>query len=329
MSTHQTVNFDNTIKQEKNLRHDWTRAEVQDLFDQPLLETLYQAQCKHRQYFNASEVQLSTLLNIKTGGCQEDCAYCPQSSNYDTGINAEKLLDVEAVTAAARRARENGASRFCMGAAWRELKDRDVGKITEMIGAVKQLGLESCVTLGMVSSDQAIKMKEAGLDYYNHNLDTSESFYKNIITTRTYQDRLETLQHVRDAGINVCCGGIVGMGESQGDRIDLLLTLANMQKHPESIPINVLIKVTGTPLENQSDTDPIEVVKMIAVARNMMPASMLRLSAGRSEMSDEQQILCFMAGANSIFYGEKLLTAGNPQHQRDQDLFNRIGLTTR
>lgn len=329
MSIDQTVNIDNSIQQDKGLRHDWTRAEVQDLFNQPLLETLYQAQCKHRQHFNSSEVQLSTLLNIKTGGCQEDCAYCPQSIKYETGMDPEKLLDVKAVTAAAKLARENGASRFCMGAAWRELKDRDVGKITEMISAVKQLGLESCVTLGMITSWQAGKMKEAGLDYYNHNLDTSESYYKNIISTRSYQERLDTLQNVRDAGINVCCGGIVGMGESQGDRVDLLITLANMQRHPESVPINVLVKVAGTPLENQRETDPLEVVKMIAIARIMMPASMLRLSAGRTEMSDEQQVLCFMAGANSIFYGEKLLTTGNPQHQRDQDLFARIGMKTR
>jgi len=319
------------IHKEKNsidqVRSNWTREEVEKLFDQSLFETLYQAQTLHRQFFNANEIQLSTLLNIKTGGCEEDCAYCPQSIKYNTDVEPEKLMDLEAVKIAAQAAKDKGASRFCMGAAWRELKDRDLPKVTAMIKEVKDLGLESCVTLGMITANQASTMKEAGLDYYNHNLDTSESYYENIISTRSYQDRIDTLQNVREAGINVCCGGIVGMGEKEEDRIDLLLSLANMSKHPESVPINVLVKATGTPLENEQDIDPFDVVKIIAVARIMMPASMLRLSAGRTEMNDEHQVLCFMAGANSIFYGEKLLTTSNPQHQRDQALLQRVGMT--
>lgn len=308
------------------IRHNWTREEVQTLFDQGFMETLYHAQTLHRAYFNANEIQLSTLLNIKTGGCQEDCAYCPQSIKYNTGLQAEKLMELEQVKRAAQAAKEKGASRFCMGAAWRELKDRDLDKITDMIKAVKDLGLESCVTLGMITDQQATKMKEAGLDYYNHNLDTSEAYYKEIISTRSYQDRLDTLSNVRNAGINVCCGGIVGMGEAEGDRIDFLMTLANMEKHPESVPINVLVKVDGTPLEDEQDIDPLDVVKVIAIARIMMPASMLRLSAGRTEMSEEHQVLCFMAGANSIFYGETLLTTANPQHERDQALISKLGM---
>ncbi len=334
MSVQQTVNIEKKIanieqhdlKQSDQIRNDWTRTEVEKLFVQPLFETLYQAQTLHRSFFNASEVQLSTLLNIKTGGCSEDCAYCPQSIKYNTGLKPEKLMELEEVKVAAQAAKDKGASRFCMGAAWRELKDRDLDKITEMIKEVKSLGLESCVTLGMITSEQAVSMKEAGLDYYNHNLDSSESYYENIISTRTYQERLDTLQNVRDADINVCCGGIVGMGESEEDRVDLLLSLANMSKHPESVPINVLVKVVGTPLEGEQDIDPFEVVKIIAIARIMMPASMLRLSAGRTEMNDEHQVLCFMAGANSIFYGEKLLTTDNPQHKRDQVLLSRVGM---
>ncbi len=324
MSAQEKVKNNNIIDQ---IRSNWTREEVAELFDQSLSETLFQAQTLHRQYFNADEIQLSTLLNIKTGGCEEDCAYCPQSIKYNTDVEPEKLMDLEAVKKAAQAAKEKGASRFCMGAAWRELKDRDLPKVTAMIKEVKDLGLESCVTLGMITANQASTMKEAGLDYYNHNLDTSESYYENIISTRSYQDRIDTLQNVRDAGINVCCGGIVGMGEKEEDRIDLLLSLANMSKHPESVPINVLVKATGTPLENEQDIDPFDVVKIIAVARIMMPASMLRLSAGRTEMNDEHQVLCFMAGANSIFYGEKLLTTSNPQHQRDQALLQRVGMT--
>lgn len=322
-----------TVKLHRNeddqiIRHNWTRSEVQALFDQPFMDNLFLAQSLHREFFNASEIQLSTLMNIKSGGCAEDCAYCPQSIKYNTGLKPEKLMELDQVRSAAIAAKEKGASRFCMGAAWRELKDRDVEKITDMIKTVKELGLESCVTLGMISDDQAVKMKDAGLDYYNHNLDTSESYYEEIISTRSYQERLDTLENVRNAGINVCCGGIVGMGESEGDRIDLLLTLANMSKHPESVPINVLVKVEGTPLEEQADIDPLEVVKMIAIARIMMPASMLRLSAGRTEMNDEHQVLCFMAGANSIFYGETLLTTSNPQHDRDQALLKRLGMTS-
>ncbi len=324
MSAQEKVKNNNIIDQ---VRSNWTREEVAALFDQSLFETLFQAQTLHRQYFNANEIQLSTLLNIKTGGCEEDCAYCPQSIKYNTDVEPEKLMDLEAVKMAAQAAKEKGASRFCMGAAWRELKDRDLPKVTAMIKEVKDLGLESCVTLGMITANQASTMKEAGLDYYNHNLDTSESYYENIISTRSYQDRIDTLQNVRDAGINVCCGGIVGMGEKEEDRVDLLLSLANMSKHPESVPINVLVKATGTPLENEQDIDPFDVVKIIAVARIMMPASMLRLSAGRTEMNDEHQVLCFMAGANSIFYGEKLLTTSNPQHQRDQALLQRVGMT--
>ena len=326
MSAQETVKIDKEMINNTEIRSNWTREEVAELFDQSLFETLFQAQTLHRQYFNANEIQLSTLLNIKTGGCEEDCAYCPQSIKYNTDVEPEKLMDLEAVKIAAQAAKEKGASRFCMGAAWRELKDRDLPKVTAMIKEVKGLGLESCVTLGMITANQASTMKEAGLDYYNHNLDTSESYYENIISTRSYQDRIDTLQNVRDAGINVCCGGIVGMGEKEEDRIDLLLSLANMSKHPESVPINVLVKATGTPLENEQDIDPFDVVKIIAVARIMMPASMLRLSAGRTEMNDEHQVLCFMAGANSIFYGEKLLTTSNPQHQRDQALLQRVGM---
>ncbi len=326
MSAEQTVNIDKENQTYEEVRSNWTREEAEILFDQPFFDTVYQAQTLHRKFFNASEIQLSTLLNIKTGGCEEDCAYCPQSIKYNTDVEPEKLMDLEAVKVAAKEAKDKGASRFCMGAAWRELKDRDLPKVTAMIKEVKDLGLESCVTLGMITAEQAGAMKDAGLDYYNHNLDTSESYYEKIISTRTYQERIDTLKNVRDAGINVCCGGIVGMGESEGDRVDLLLSLANMEKHPESVPINVLVKATGTPMENEQDIDPLEVVKVIAVARIMMPGSMLRLSAGRTEMNDEHQVLCFMAGANSIFYGEKLLTTENPQHQRDQALLSRVGM---
>jgi biotin synthase len=271
-------------------------------------------------------VQISTLLSIKTGGCPEDCGYCPQSVHYDTGLEPEALLDVEEVVTAARRAREAGATRFCMGAAWRNPRGRNFERVVEMVRRVRAEGLETCVTLGMLDAEQTHELKQAGLDYYNHNLDTSPEFYGEIITTRRYQDRLDTLGHVRDAGINVCCGGIVGLGESRDDRVSLLCQLANLPEHPGSVPINQLVKVAGTPLENEPGIDPLEFVRTIAVARLTMPASWVRLSAGRSEMNDELQALCFFAGANSIFYGEKLLTTGNPDTARDDALFEKLGL---
>lgn len=308
-------------------RHDWSQAEIIALYRQPLNDLLHCAQSVHRQCFNPNEIQLSTLLNIKSGGCPEDCAYCPQSVRYTTGVENEGLMSCEQVLKAARRAQESGAGRFCMGAAWRSPKDREVDKVAEMIAGVKQLGLETCVTLGMLKPGQPERLKQAGLDYYNHNLDTSESFYGTIISTRTYQDRLDTLQRVRDAGINVCCGGIIGMGESVDDRTSLLQTLACMPRHPESVPINTLVRVTGTPLAEQQETDPMELVRTVATARILMPHAYVRLSAGRTEMSDSTQALCFYAGANSIFYGEKLLTTDNPQFSRDKALFERLGLS--
>ena len=273
-----------------------------------------------------TSVQMSTLLSIKTGGCSEDCAYCPQSAFYDTGVKAEKLMAVQAVLAEARRAKDGGATRYCMGAAWRSPKDRDIDTICEMIDGVRALGMETCVTLGMLSEEQTNRLRDAGLDYYNHNIDTSEEFYDEIITTRTYQDRLDTLDRVRDAGINVCSGGIVGMGEARDDRAGMLMTLANMSKHPESVPINMLVKVEGTPVDDQVALDPLEFVRTIAVARILMPESMVRLSAGRETMSDEIQALCFLAGANSIFVGPKLLTTDNPERDRDDSLFDRLGI---
>ena len=310
------------------LRHDWTRQEVLDLFEQPFLELIFAAQSVHRQHHAANRVQLSQLLSIKTGGCAEDCAYCPQSARYreETGLKAEPLMALDAVLAEAKKAKANGASRFCMGAAWRRLKDRDLDKITAMIEGVKALGLETCVTLGMLEDHQVERLKAAGLDYYNHNIDTSEAYYGKIITTRTYADRLETLERVRAAGINVCCGGIVGLGEGRQDRAEMLLTLATMESHPRSVPINMLVRVRGTPLADGEDLDPIEFVRTIAVARILMPESVVRLSAGRETMSDEMQALCFLAGANSIFYGEKLLTTPNPDANRDLELFERLGL---
>jgi biotin synthase len=271
-------------------------------------------------------VQISTLLSIKTGGCPEDCAYCPQSAHYETGIRAEKLMALDTVLAEARAAKAAGASRFCMGAAWREPKDRDLDAVCAMVGGVKALGLETCATLGMLSAPQAQRLKSAGLDYYNHNLDTSPEFYGSIITTRTYNDRLETLGHVRDAGIHVCCGGIVGMGEGREDRVGMIVTLASLPVHPESVPINMLVKVGGTPLDGEGALDPIEFVRTIAVARITMPRSMVRLSAGREDMNDETQALCFLAGANSIFYGPKLLTTPNPGRDRDRELIGRLGM---
>jgi biotin synthase len=308
------------------VRHDWSRDEVRLLFALPFNELLYRAQTVHRRHFDPSAVQISTLLSIKTGGCPEDCGYCPQSVHYDTGLEPEALLDVEEVVTAARRARESGATRFCMGAAWRNPRGRNFERVLEMVRRVRAEGLETCVTLGMLDEEQTRALKQAGLDYYNHNLDTSPEFYGEIITTRSYQDRLDTLGHVRDAGINVCCGGIVGLGESRDDRVSLLCELANLPEHPGSVPINQLVKVAGTPLENEPGIEPLEFVRTIAVARLMMPTSWVRLSAGRSAMSDELQSLCFFAGANSIFYGEKLLTTGNPDTARDDALFEKLGL---
>ncbi|MEK6806546.1 MAG: biotin synthase BioB [Pseudomonadota bacterium] len=309
-----------------DLRHDWTRAEAAALFALPFNELLFRAQSLHRRYFDPNTVQLSTLISIKTGACPEDCAYCPQSARYDTGLKAEPLMDVDAVVEAAREAKANGATRFCMGAAWRSPKDRDIEKVEVMVREVKNLGLETCVTLGMLKPQQAQKLADAGLDYYNHNLDTSPEFYGKIISTRTYEDRLDTLKNVRDAGVKVCCGGIVGMGEGEQDRAELLRQLAVMNPHPESVPINNLVQVGGTPLKGTEALDPLEFVRMIAVARVMMPKSYVRLSAGRTDMSDELQALCFFAGANSIFYGDKLLTTGNPQNEKDRALFARLGI---
>jgi len=309
------------------VRHDWTRSEIGALFALSFPDLIFRAQSIHRQCFDPAEVQISTLLSIKTGGCPEDCAYCPQSARYHTGIEAEKLMPVEAVLAEARAAKNAGASRFCMGAAWRSPKDRDLAHVCAMVKAVRALGLETCATLGMLTRPQAQALKRAGLDYYNHNLDTSPEFYGDIITTRVYQDRLETLQHVRDAGIHVCCGGIVGMGESRADRIGMIAALASLPVHPESVPINMLVRVAGTPLADAPVLDPFEFVRTIAVARITMPRSVVRLSAGREDMSEETQALCFLAGANSIFYGPKLLTTANPERDRDRVLMEKLGLS--
>ena len=308
------------------LRHDWTRDEVLALLDLPFADLLARAHEVHRRHHDANAVQVSTLLSIKTGGCPEDCAYCPQAARYATGVEAEKLMSLDAVLAKARQARAAGATRFCMGAAWRSPKDRDIPKVAAMVGAVKALGMETCATLGMLSQTQADALKNAGLDYYNHNIDSAPEFYGEIIHTREYQDRLDTLAHVRDAGLKTCCGGIVGMGETRSDRAGLLHTLATLPAHPQSVPINRLVQVQGTPLAGTAALDPFEFVRMIAAARILMPASMVRLSAGRAEMSDELQALCFFAGANSIFYGEKLLTTGNPDTERDLALFARLGI---
>ncbi len=309
------------------VRHDWTREEVGALFALPFPELMYQAQTVHRMNFDPSEVQISTLLSIKTGGCPEDCAYCPQSSHYEAGVKASKLMDIEAVMTEARAAKESGASRFCMGAAWRSPKDKDLESVCAMIEGVKSLGMETCVTLGMLNGPQAMRLKDAGLDYYNHNLDTSPEYYGNIISTRTYEDRLNTLANVRDAGINVCCGGIVGMGEGADDRVGMITTLANLPQHPESVPINMLVQVEGTPLKGAEELDDLDFVRTIAVARITMPKSMVRLSAGREDMSDETQAMCFLAGANSIFYGSKLLTTPNPGEDHDMALLRRLGMS--
>ena len=308
------------------VRTDWTLAEARALFALPFNDLLYHAQRVHRLAFDPNRVQVSTLLSIKTGACPEDCAYCPQSVRYDTGVAAEELLDVAQVVAAAREARRNGATRFCMGAAYRNPKAKQLGQIKDMVREVSALGLETCATLGMLTPQQARELKDAGLDYYNHNLDTSESFYGEIVTTRTYQDRLDTLAAVRDAGLRVCCGGILGMGESELDRVQLLHTLATLPQHPESVPINQLVQVEGTPLAGRPALDPLDLVRTIATARLLMPRSHVRLSAGRTEMSDAVQALCFLAGANSIFHGEKLLTTANPGRTHDQELFARLGL---
>ncbi len=308
------------------LRHDWTRPEVLGLLGLPFADLVARAQAVHRAHHDPNAVQVSTLLSIKTGGCPEDCAYCPQAARYATGVEAEKLMSLDAVLAKARAAKAAGATRFCMGAAWRSPKDRDIPKVAAMIGAVKSLGMETCATLGMLSEAQAQALKGAGLDYYNHNLDSAPEFYDEIIHTRVFEDRLETLGHVREAGLKTCCGGIVGMGESRTERAGLLQALANLPAHPDSVPINRLVRVAGTPLAEAKELDPFEFVRTIAVARILMPASMVRLSAGRAEMSDELQALCFLAGANSIFYGEKLLTTGNPDTARDLALFERLGI---
>ena len=309
------------------IRHDWTRAEVAALFALPFNELLFRAHSVHREHHDPNAVQVSTLLSIKTGGCPEDCAYCPQAARYDTGVQAQKLMSVEAVLERAKAAKDAGASRFCMGAAWRSPKDRDVQKVAEIVRAVKGLGLETCATLGMLNGEQASTLKQAGLDFYNHNLDTAPEFYGEIIHTRQYQDRLDTLEHVREAGLKTCCGGIVGMGETGDQRAGLLQTLANLPEHPESVPINQLVQVEGTPLSGTEAIDPFDFVRTIAVARILMPASMVRLSAGRQQMDDAVQALCFFAGANSIFYGEKLLTTGNPQNDKDRALFARLGIS--
>jgi len=308
-------------------RNDWTLDEVRALFDLPLFELLYLAHGIHRETFPGGHVQVSTLLSIKTGACPEDCAYCPQSVRYDTGVEVERLMDVEEVVSNAKAAKAAGATRFCMGAAYRNPKPGQLAAISEMVRGVKALGLETCATLGMLTADQAKNLRDAGLDYYNHNLDTSERFYGEIITTRTYRDRLDTLEHVRDAGLKVCCGGILGMGEEEEDRARLLHTLATLPAHPESVPINQLVRVQGTPLEDAADIDPFEFVRVIAVARVLMPRSHVRLSAGRTGMSPETQALAFFAGANSIFYGEKLLTTPNPEASGDMALLERLGLS--
>lgn len=311
---------------EITVRHDWTLDEVRAIFEMPFNELLFQAQSVHRQHFDPNAVQVSTLLSIKTGGCPEDCKYCPQSVHYDTALEPERLLDIDAVVTAARAAKQAGASRFCMGAAWRNPKGKNFERVLEMVEKVRAEGLETCATLGMLDAQQAVELKQAGLDYYNHNLDTSPEFYGDIISTRTYDDRLETLTHVREAGINVCCGGIVGLGESRADRVSMLCELANLPEHPGSVPINQLVKVEGTPLDEQPEIEALEFVRTIATARILMPAAWVRLSAGRSEMTDEMQALCFFAGANSVFYGEKLLTTGNPDTARDDALFAKLGL---
>ena len=316
-----------TINTETNLRHDWTRADLRAIYEQPITELLFQAQTLHRQYHDPTQVQMCTLLSIKTGGCPEDCGYCPQSAHYDTGVDNEALMDVDAVLSAARLAKDGGSSRFCMGAAWREVKDgQQFDRVLDMVRGVRGLGLEVCCTLGMINADQAQRLADAGLTAYNHNLDTSPEHYDDIITTRKYDDRLATLKNARAAGVTLCSGGILGIGESIDDRVGMLAVLASQDPHPESVPINALVRVEGTPLSDQPPIDPIDFVRMIATARIAMPASRVRLSAGRTEMTAETQTLCFLAGANSIFTGEKLLTTPNPGKSHDHALFEKLGL---
>ncbi len=310
------------------VRHNWTHAEVRDLMEKPFMDLLFEAQLVHRQYQQTNHVQVSTLLSIKTGACPEDCKYCPQSARYTTDIEKERLMEVERVLDAAQKAKNVGSTRFCMGAAWKNPKERDMPHLTDMIKGVKDMGLETCMTLGMLTPEQAKQLANAGLDYYNHNLDTSPEFYGNIITTRTYQDRLDTLSHVRDAGMKICSGGIIGMGESANDRAGLLVELANLPTHPESVPINMLVKVKGTPLETVDDVEPFDFIRLIAIARIMMPQSAVRLSAGRENMNEQMQALCFMAGANSVFYGCKLLTTPNPSEDKDMMLFKKLGINS-
>lgn len=322
-----TVSSEHHIKAPFELKNDWQHSEIKAIYDLPMNDLLFQAHTIHRENFEPNQVQTSTLMSIKTGACPEDCAYCPQSGHYNTGLSKEQLVALDEVVKAATKAKQAGATRFCMGAAWRSPRGKDFPVVLEMVKEVKGLGLETCVTLGMISNDQALELKGAGLDYYNHNLDTSEEYYDQIITTRTFADRLETLGHVRDAGMKVCAGGILGMGETLNDRLGLLKALANLPEHPQSVPINQLIAVKGTPLENAEAIGGLEFVRMVAVARIMMPKSYVRLSAGRENMSDEMQAMCFFAGANSIFYGDKLLTTDNPDVDRDIELFERLGIT--
>jgi len=310
----------------EQVKHDWQKQEVQALFDLPFNDLLFKAHTIHRQNFDPNEVQVSTLLSIKTGACPEDCKYCPQSARYNTGLERERLMEVEAVVKKAKQAKASGSTRFCMGAAWKHPHQRDMPYVVDMVKRVKELGLETCMTLGMLDADKSEQLADAGLDYYNHNLDTSPEFYDKVITTRTYQDRLDTLHHVRESGMKVCSGGILGMGETAGDRIGLLMQLANMPTQPESVPINMLVKVAGTPMENVEDLDHLIFIRTIAVARIMMPKSHVRLSAGRQSMSDEMQAMTFFAGANSIFYGECLLTTPNPETNKDLLLFKRLGI---
>ncbi|MCW8334826.1 biotin synthase BioB [Vibrio paucivorans] len=310
------------------VRHNWTHAEVQTLMQKPFMDLLFEAQLVHRSHQPHNHVQVSTLLSIKTGACPEDCKYCPQSAHYRTDVDKERLMEVERVLDAAQKAKDSGSTRFCMGAAWKNPKERDMPHLTQMIKGVKGMGLETCMTLGMLNPEQAKELADAGLDYYNHNLDTSPEFYGNIITTRTYQDRLDTLSHVRDAGMKICSGGIIGMGESANDRAGLFVELANLPTHPESVPINMLVKVKGTPLEEVDDVEPFDFIRLIAIARIMMPKSAVRLSAGRENMNEQMQALCFMAGANSIFYGCKLLTTPNPDEDSDMQLFKKLGINS-
>jgi biotin synthase len=318
---------ENVLNTDQIIRHNWQVAEVEALYALPFADLMYQAQTVHRANFDPNAVQMSSLLSIKTGGCAEDCGYCPQSAHHESAVKAEPLMPLDKVLENATEAKESGASRFCMGAAWRNLKDRDLERVADMVSGVKNLGLETCVTLGMLEEHQAKRLKEAGLDYYNHNLDTSPEFYGDVITTRTYQDRLDTLSYVRDADIHVCSGGIVGMGEDRKDRAGLLISLSNLPSHPESVPINLLVQVEGTPLNGTENLDAFEFVRTIAVTRIIMPKSFVRLSAGREHMSDELQAMSFLAGANSIFYGDKLLTTDNPNASHDQQLFNRLGIS--